>query len=117
MSDKPTRKGPTSWLPLYFGGHVHPSEYPHIPNRRAKWWEFWNRKRDTKLDHVFQFCVARSFTDEDCQNYWLDVRRGQSPYEDAGGAMIRHWKAAFGEAFEAPPTYDEVVADLMEQAQ
>ena len=85
----------------------HPYGWPtppiHRPGRLALL--FGARPEFEKLESVFggldQVALNR---------FWSQP--GQSPYEDAGGAMLRRYKAMIGLPVERLPTYAEFVEGL-----
>lgn len=92
----------------------HPASWPYPPRRRPV--------------GAIQICVRRAamrelrkleavfgyLTQEAIDRFW--AQPGQSPYEDAGGAMRRRYEAMLGLPVERLPTYAEVLEDLLKRA-
>lgn len=92
----------------------HPAGWPVPPRRRPVGVVQICLRRAAmrelrKLESVFGY-----LTQEAIDRFWDEP--GQSPYEDAGGAMVRRYEAMLGLPVERLPTYAEVVEDLLEQA-
>lgn len=84
----------------------HPSNW-HVPSRRRpRWWQFSARRYDRE--------IRETFGEFDRDAFWSQP--SQSPYEDAGGAMIRRYKAMLGLPVERLPICAEVIEDLLNQA-
>lgn len=80
----------------------HPAVWP-VPYRSApRWWQFRARRNEREFRDVFG--------DFDREAFWNES--GQSVYEDAGGAMLRQYKAMLGVTTEEPYTYRQAIDDL-----
>lgn len=85
----------------------HPAHW-YVPTRNPpRWWQFSARRYDREIREVFG--------DFDRDAFWNEP--GQSVYEDAGGAMLRHYKAMLGLPVDEPYTYSEAVSDILRAAE
>lgn len=84
----------------------HPMDWPVPP--RARPWRLGSLLRPTnphdhyKLEGVFGYLPQEAL-----DRFWSQP--GQSPYEDAGGAMMRRYEAMLGLPVERLPTYAEFI--------
>jgi hypothetical protein len=92
-------------------------DYPCLPRRMPRWWQFRVRKRLKKLDTAFALFDLSPITQEMCDRFWSESSKGQSVYEDAGGYMMRCWYAAFSLPTDEPYTYRQAFSDLTEAAE
>jgi hypothetical protein len=89
---------------------AHPSSWP-VPARKAP--GFFDRKffgssatlADERLSEVFG-PISQQMRDR----FWTEP--GQSPYEDAGGAMLRRYRAMVGLPVDRHPSYLTVIDHL-----
>jgi hypothetical protein len=103
------------------------AEHPALKAAAEKWgshpmgWPVPPRKRPGFLDrHLFGGLAVMAeerltevfgpITDDMRSRFWSEP--GQSPYEDAGGAMLRCYEAMLGLPVERLPTYAEVIDGL-----
>ena len=78
----------------------HPASWPRPPREMPRWWQFRVKRRLRGLESVFGPIDAAAL-----DRYWQEVRKGQSIYEDAGGAMLRCYAAMIGERVDWPYPY------------
>lgn len=85
---------------------AHPMGWPVPPRRMPTWWQ--SRRSLRLLQAVFgELCQA------DIDRFWVESRKGQSVYEDAGGGMLRCYRALVGLPTEESYTYQAALADLI----
>lgn len=89
----------------------HPLDWPCPPPKRPYVWQIQSLKRLWELERVFGH-----LSDEALQDYWEEVGRGQSIYEDVGGYLIRCYRRMIRQEIIKPYTYSEATADLIEDA-
>lgn len=87
---------------------VHPIHWPVPPLVWPRWWQRRARRSITDLEAVFGTLTRLSLT-----RYWQQVHAGQSVYEDAGGYMIRCYRAMAGYPVEEPFTYAAAASALL----
>lgn len=93
---------------------AHPSSWP-VPSRKRP--GFLDRTilygpaafADERLTEVFG-PISQQMRDR----FWAEP--GQSPYEDAGGTMLRRYRAMLGLPVERPPSYSDVIHGLRSHA-
>lgn len=90
---------------------MHPSSWPRPPMERPRWWQRKAVRRLCELEDVFGH-----LSDNALQCYWIEVRKGQDIYEDAGGYMLRCYMAMIGKDVIKPYTYEDAAADMIESA-
>lgn len=86
-------------LEKFFGGLIH--DWPPLPRRRARWWEFSAKRADAKIDAALASVGCGPFTPAMSDRYWKQVSVGQI-YDDAGGYIWRCWCAALNLPFLDP---------------
>ena len=92
---------------------AHPAGWPVPARKRPGFFDRYlfgglEAMGDQRLTAVFG-----TVTDDMRQRFWSQP--GQSPYEDAGGAMMRRYEAMLGLPVERLPTYAEFVDGLMQE--
>ncbi len=90
---------------------AHPIGWPSPPLRRPLWWQFRERRRLYSLEAMFD-----RLSDEALSRYWAQVVLGQSVYEDAGGFLMRCYRAMLDLPVEEPVREADVIEDLLRQA-
>ena len=90
---------------------AHPSSWPRPPRRRPRWWQFEAKRRLARLEAAFDH-----LSDHDLARYYDEVALGQSVYEDAGGYMLRCYRAMLGLPVEAPVSQADIIAGLLHEA-
>ncbi len=83
--------------------------WPTPPRVKPRWWHFKAKRLETDLSKVFG-----QISDEQRDAYWREIRKGQSVYEDAGGFVMRAYRAMAGLPVEEPYTYPAAIHDLLE---
>ena len=86
---------------------AHPMHWPRPPRCRPRWWQFEAKRRLARLESMFD-----RLSNEDLARYYEQVRLGQSVYEDAGGYMLRCYRAMLGLPVDAPTSLEQVIADI-----
>ncbi|CDX26923.1 hypothetical protein MPL3356_60620 [Mesorhizobium plurifarium] len=89
----------------------HPYTWPRPPQRRPRWWQFRERRNLARLEAMFDH-----LSDEALGRYYQQVRLGQSVYEDAGGYLLRCYRAMLGLPVELPTSEADVIEGLLRQA-
>lgn len=85
----------------------HPMHWPVPARSQPKIWQFSAVRYDRELREVFG-----AFNRDE---FWRECRSGQSVYEDAGGYMLRCYKAMIGLPVEEPYTYAQAIRALTEE--
>lgn len=86
----------------------HPLCWPTPPRKRPHWWQRHERQSLRDLERLFG-----PLSNESLAQYWTEVSKGQSVYEDAGGYSLRCYAAMLGEAVAEPYTYVQAANDLV----
>jgi hypothetical protein len=75
----------------------HPYHWPRPPRKRPHWWQRQSVKRLRELEEIFGH-----LDDESLERYYIEVRKGQSVYEDAGGYLMRCYRTMCAEDVDEP---------------
>jgi hypothetical protein len=86
----------------------HPSQWPYPAPKPPRWWHFKDKARERELKAV----SGLTLTANERWWYWREVWKGQSVYDDVGGAVIRRYRAMFGLATEPVVTQADVLREL-----
>lgn len=85
----------------------HPMEWPLPPHSRPRWWQFRTRRTLADLEAVFGHLDNAAL-----RRWWVELRKGQSVYEDAGGYLLRCYEAMAGREVEEPYTYEDAATAI-----
>lgn len=89
----------------------HPMGWLVPPLGRVAWWRRERRRHLRELEAVF------GPLGEDARvAFFAELRKGQSVDEDAGGYLLRCYRAMLGLPVQPPYTYSEAAADLLRDA-
>lgn len=66
----------------------HPVWWPRPPRKMPKWWQISARREVNSLGDVFGL-----ITENGLDRFWEQHAKGQSVFEDAGGYLLRCYKA------------------------
>lgn len=73
-------------------GSRHPVDWKRPPRQMPRWFDLWGVFALRELEGVFGHLEQ-----SDLDRFWSERSKGQHPYEDAGGYMIRCYSALMGE--------------------
>lgn len=88
----------------------HPMGWPVPPSTIPRWWQCRKSRRWRIVCDLFG-----NLSQDDLDAFWAEVGKGQSVYEDAGGYMLRCYRAMLALPVDDPYTYAQAVADLSPQ--
>lgn len=86
----------------------HPMDWPPVWERRPRWWNFRAKREEAEVVRMFG-----QISESGRLAFWEELRKGQSVYEDAGGYLIRCYRAAFGLPVDEPYTYHSAFKDAL----
>lgn len=86
---------------------AHPMGWPVPPRVLPKWFQPSRSKRYRYVQRWFG-----PLSQEDLDAFWGESAKGQSVYEDAGGYMLRCYRAMLALPTDEPYTYAQAIADL-----
>lgn len=87
---------------------AHPISWPRPPRQRPSWWQFGERRTLGRLEAMFD-----QLSNEALARYYEQARLGQSAYEDAGGYLLRCYRAMLGLPIEPHVSEADVIEDLL----
>ena len=85
----------------------HPMHWPVPPRTLPRWYELAKKRALRRAETWFG-----PLSQEDLDAFWQEGAKGQSVYEDAGGCMLRSYRALLALSTEEPYTYRRAVADI-----
>lgn len=86
----------------------HPSDWPFPCEIKPRFWQRKGRSMDREVTKVFG-----RFDEADRRAFWKEIRKGQGIYEDAGGFLLRAYRAFVNLPVEPPYTLDEAINDRL----
>lgn len=86
----------------------HPANWPVPPSRVPRWYEFRRRRHLREVVACFG-----PLSPGDLDAFYGELHKGQSVYEDAGGYLLRCYRALVALSVEEPYTYQQAAADLI----
>lgn len=85
----------------------HPWGWDRPPYEMPRWWQFMRRIDLRAFEAVFG-----PIDDAALDRFWTQYFLGQSIHEDAGGALLRCYRAMLGLPVGEVVTYEQYAADL-----
>jgi hypothetical protein len=97
---------------IMWESYGHPAKWP-VPEKTKPWfWERTQRRKERELMDISG--LELNVVERD--RFWQEVRKGQDVHEDAGGALIRHYRAMFGLVTPDVRTQARALAEMLDDA-
>jgi hypothetical protein len=87
-------------------------DYPDIRPEPPHFWQRSARLEEARLNASLRVHGFPPITQKARDTYWRELRKGQSVDEDAGGFLMRAWRAAFAQPVAEPLTVADFVKAL-----